>query len=276
MNGGGQINGNGYVWWKSGKALSFKNCNHLRLSWIHHLNSPMGHISINKCNNITLSHLNINAPKSSPNTDGIDIGASNHIVIRNCIIATGDDCISMDNGTSNIIITNITCGPGHGISVGSLGKNGEYATVKNVYVSNCSFNGASNGLRIKTWQGGSGYVRNITFKHIKFRNTINPIIINQDYQDIMTNGIKNQTHKSGLEITGVTYRDIKGTSGSKVAINLDCSSRKGCYDIIMEDINITPVSSKSKPTASCNNAHGRATSVLPKVPCLLKKPLGFY
>lgn len=36
--------------------------------------------------------------------------------------------------------------------MGSLGQDGAYATVENVYVKNCSFNGTQNGVRIKTWQ----------------------------------------------------------------------------------------------------------------------------
>jgi len=38
------------------------------------------------------------------------------------------------------------------ISVGSLGRNGNYDTVEEVYVSNCSFTNTQNGARIKTWQ----------------------------------------------------------------------------------------------------------------------------
>ncbi|KAF1870205.1 hypothetical protein Lal_00017786 [Lupinus albus] len=280
MNGGGQINGNGAVWWKScnndrcqrPKALSFRRCNNLRLSGISHINSAKGHISINKCEHVTISDLKITAPIESKNTDGIDISESKYIVVDNCNMATGDDCIAMNSGTSDIEITRIACGPGHGISVGSLGRNGAYATVQNVHVSDCSFSGSTNGARIKTWQEGSGYVKNVTFEHIRFTNTKNPIIINQSYRNDKLNEVKSQ----GIEIIGVTYRDLKGTSGNNIAINLECNSNKGCSDIFMEDINITPASSKSKPTASCNNAHGKAISVSPEVPCLSKQHASSY
>jgi polygalacturonase len=37
-------------------------------------------------------------------------------------------------------------------SAGSLGKDKKYATVEHVYVKNCTFNGTSNGARIKTYE----------------------------------------------------------------------------------------------------------------------------
>lgn len=36
-------------------------------------------------------------------------------------------------------------------SIGSLGKDGEAASVEDVCVQNCNFRGTTNGARIKTW-----------------------------------------------------------------------------------------------------------------------------
>ncbi|OIV97443.1 hypothetical protein TanjilG_16204 [Lupinus angustifolius] len=271
INGGGQIDGRGSPWWKDcyvdscprPKALLINNCNNLHLSGTHHVNSPKSQISINQCKNATLSYLTIIAPGNSPNTDGIDIAQSSFIYIHHSTISTGDDCIALNDGTSNINITYINCGPGHGISIGSLGRNGAYDTVEQVYVSYCSFNGTTNGVRIKTWQGGSGYVRNVKFEHITLTNTYNPIIINQEYRNIASK--ENLNQESGVEIIGVIYKDVKGTSASEVAINLNCRSSKGCSDIIMEEINIAP----SNTMAICNYARGKASFVSPKVPCLV-------
>lgn len=65
---------------------------------------------------------------------------------------TGDDCIAINSGSSWISITGVTCGPGHGMSIGSLGEDGAYQTVEEVNVENCSFRGTDNGVRIKTWK----------------------------------------------------------------------------------------------------------------------------
>ncbi|KAB2061326.1 hypothetical protein ES319_A10G078700v1 [Gossypium barbadense] len=113
--GSGTINGRGAAWWsqpclhkvpkgvtcKGPTALTFYSCNGLVLKGIRHINSQRNHITISNCKDVTFSNLHISAPKTSPNTDGIDI--------------SGDDCIAISSGSSHINITGIACGPGHGI-----------------------------------------------------------------------------------------------------------------------------------------------------------------
>ncbi|XP_020215376.1 probable polygalacturonase At3g15720 [Cajanus cajan] len=273
IDGGGQINARGSVWWEFCRenscsrptALFIHNCNKFLLNGTRHLNSARNHISINSCTNSKVYNVTTIAPEDSPNTDGIDISQSSYILIQDSTFATGDDCIAINGGTSYINITGVTCGPGHGISVGSLGKKQSYEVVEHVRVYNCSFTGTTNGMRIKTWEGGSGYARNISFQHIILTNTSNPIIIDQKYSDLTNEG-KEQT--SAVQISGVTYRDVKGTSQSEIAIILDCGGVTGCTDIFMDSINITATSSGSKVRASCNNVHGFTTFTSPPVPCL--------
>lgn len=65
---------------------------------------------------------------------------------------TGDDCISIQTGCSGIFIHDVICGPGHGISIGSLGKDNTRACVSNVTVRDVKMHDTMNGVRIKTWQ----------------------------------------------------------------------------------------------------------------------------
>ncbi|PQQ14065.1 putative polygalacturonase [Prunus yedoensis var. nudiflora] len=174
VNGGGRIDGNGAVWWKacgSNKgcqrptALHFNECHGFQLSRLALFNSPKNHISICSCNDSRVFGLLIWAPKDSPNTDGIDISRSTRVAIQSSHIATGDDCIAINSGSSYIKIRDIKCGPGHGISIGSLGQHGEYSQVEEVQVSNCSFKGTINGVRIKTWEV-IGQVSDVTYRNI--------------------------------------------------------------------------------------------------------------
>ena len=65
---------------------------------------------------------------------------------------SGDDCVSVQTGCSNVYIHNINCGPGHGISIGSLGKDNTRACVSNITVRDVKIQDSLTGVRIKTWQ----------------------------------------------------------------------------------------------------------------------------
>ncbi|OIV98293.1 hypothetical protein TanjilG_16620 [Lupinus angustifolius] len=282
ISGGGVIDGKGDSWWscKSNKkcpkpsALSINCCPDLKLMGLTSINSPRNHLSINQCNGSFISDLRISAPDDSPNTDGVDISESSHMVLQNSIIGTGDDCIAINSGSSFINITGVICGPGHGISIGSLGKNGSYATVEEVNVTNCTFVETTNGVRIKTWKGGSGYARKITFKDIILQHVQNPVIITQQYVDNHSFGSsspkRNKTNygsSSAVALSDITYKNVRGTSESEEAIQLICDKNVGCTNIVLEGINIKS-SNGGKTHATCQNAHGTFSSCTPNVPCL--------
>ncbi|XWS13444.1 hypothetical protein CRYUN_Cryun36dG0037700 [Craigia yunnanensis] len=282
LDGDGKFDGEGSIWWQSCKkktifgtffscqrppgALHFHNCNGLRLEGLTLLNSPRSHISINGCKNVSISNLHIIAPEDSPNTDGIDISASSNVKIQDSNIGTGDDCVAINGGSSFINITGVDRGPGHGISIGSLGD-GVYDTVQDVHVKNCNLTNTQNGVRIKTFQGGSGFARNISFEHISLDNVRNPIIINQFYQDKSKHS-KAILKAAAIQVSHVTYFDIHGTSAIDRAIDLSCDDVVGCSNIVMENIDITSAVPGQNIYGFCNNARGTATSVHPKVSCL--------
>lgn len=79
------------------------------------LNSQMFHIVVNGCHNVNMQGVKVSASGNSPNTDGIHVQMSSGVTILNSKISTGDDCVSIGPGTSNLWIENVACGPGHGI-----------------------------------------------------------------------------------------------------------------------------------------------------------------
>ncbi|KAF7806930.1 polygalacturonase-like [Senna tora] len=196
------------------------------------------HVNVLGCNNVTFTNFTITAPSTSPNTDGIHIGRSSDINITNSFIGTGDDCISLGGGSRHINVLNVTCGPGHGISVGSLGKFKYEDSVEGFFVRNCTLKNTDNGLRIKTWLGAPGNTT-VSFLHyedIIMINVSNPIIIEQDYCPY------NQCSKetpSKIKISNVTFKSIKGTSATPDGVALICSSGVPCEDVELNQIDLT-------------------------------------
>ncbi|KAL2516584.1 putative polygalacturonase [Forsythia ovata] len=271
VSGKGTINGQGSSWWPQPclnnpiSAIIFRRCHGIRLSGLTHINSPGVHILITATNGALVSNLRVIAPYTSPNTDGIDVSSSTSVQIRNSFIGTGDDCIAISAGSSNVNISGITCAPGHGISIGALGHGG-YDVVENVRVTNCTLKNTLTGVRLKTWQGGKGYARKISFEGIKFVDVDNPIQIDQYYCPTRVNC---QNFTSTVAISDVTYSGITGTSVAENVINLSCSQSVGCSNIKLDRVYITSSTPGKKVYANCVNAHGKSTHTKPAVKCLL-------
>ncbi|KAL8245087.1 hypothetical protein R6Q59_011345 [Mikania micrantha] len=277
IEGPGQLDGQGSIWWPKEvdikpmgpscdcpSMLRFENCDGLQIRGTRHINSPKSHISIKHCDGADLGNIYISAPEHSPNTDGIDVSWSSHINIHDSHIQSGDDCVAISGGTFDINITSVLCGPGHGISIGSLGKNGAYSTVERVRVQNCNITGTQNGVRIKTSPYGKGFARSIVFEDIHFKNVNNPIIIDQHYCNKMEDAFcPSPPTASAVKVSGVTYRNIHGSSASKQAITLNCSEKYKCNRILMNKIRITG----KNVFAYCYNVHGKFMNTTPQIIC---------
>ncbi|XP_015881617.3 polygalacturonase QRT2-like [Ziziphus jujuba] len=267
VEGGGLFDGNGRIWWQDScklnkslpctgapNAVNFIRCNNLKVDNLRFRNAQKMHLVFEKCVNVKVLNLKISAPEDSPNTDGIHVTRTQNLKIANCVIKTGDDCISIVGASKNIGATDITCGPGHGISIGSLGARNSVDYVSYVVVNKATFSGTTNGVRIKTWQGGSGYAKNIRFQNITMQNVRNPIIIDQHYCDQREPCLEQD---SAVQISNVVYSSIKGTSTSEVALRFDCSNSFPCQGIFLQDVDLQPHERVHDPhkrvVASCNN-----------------------
>ncbi|GAB4851321.1 hypothetical protein Ancab_030616 [Ancistrocladus abbreviatus] len=278
--GGGAVDGQGPKMWAMNDCKTNPSCSRLPSSII--LNkvtdasvrriasiNPMGfHYFISQSSNIRMQRLRIIAPDSSPNTDGIHISQSDNVRIGRSAIETGDDCVGILQGSTRITINQVTCGPGHGISVGSLGKYADEEDVSGIQVKNCTLKGTDNGLRIKTWPfkpnvipiRASGFL----FQDIIMKDVKNPIIIDQEY----CGGAKScKMPPSKIRLSNVFFYNIKGTSRTPEAIDVKCSSAVPCDNVHFHDINLS-AEQGGPTTAVCTNAKVNvAGPLMPPVKC---------
>ncbi|PQQ03389.1 polygalacturonase [Prunus yedoensis var. nudiflora] len=247
-----------------GSSITFNWANNIVISGLTSINSQQTHLVINSCNNVVVRNVKLIAPSESPNTDGIHVQSSAGVTITGSILQTGDDCISIGPGTTNLHISNIKCGPGHGVSIGSLGKELKEDGVQNVTLTNAVFSGSDNGVRIKSWaRPSTGFVRNILFQNIIMRNVENPIIIDQNY---CPNNRACPNQSSGVKISQVTYRNIQGASATAEAVTFDCSPSHPCTGIRLQNIKLTYMNRDA--TSSCKNIDGTSSGLLVPQSCL--------
>ncbi|KAK8555503.1 hypothetical protein V6N13_046032 [Hibiscus sabdariffa] len=112
--------------------------------------------------------------------------------------------------------------------IGSLGAGNSAAYVSNVIINKATLSGTSNGVRIKTWQGGSGYARNIKFQNIVMNNV------------------------SAVQVSEVLYQNIRGTSASGIAMKFDCSRSVPCRGIYLQNVALK-AEEEDGTHASCAN-----------------------
>ncbi|KAK9673350.1 hypothetical protein RND81_12G162000 [Saponaria officinalis] len=296
FQGSGLIDGRGEKWWNlpckphkgingttlpgpcdSPVAIRFFGSTNLTVKGIKFINSPEFHIRFDACQNVHVNSLVIKSPGYSPNTDGIHVENTNDVQIYNSVISNGDDCISIGAGSHNLDIKNVTCGPSHGISIGSLGVHNSKACVSNITVTNCVIKHSDNEVRIKTWQGGSGSVSDITFDSIRMDTVRNPVMIDQYY--CLSKNCSNQT--SAVSIASISYSNIKGTYDPRgPPLHLACSDSVPCTNITISGLELHPASGTgSVPTHKygsieepfCWNAYGSLGAfTIPPVYCLLE------
>lgn len=151
-------------------------------------------------------------------------------------------------------------------SIGSLGVQNSQACVSNITARNVFIKDSDNGVRIKTWQGGTGSVSGISFENIQMENVRNCIIIDQYY--CLSKGCRNQT--SAVYLTDVSYKNIKGTYDVRTPpIHFACSDTVACTNITMSEVELLPAEGELVDDPFCWNAYGnQETLTIPPITCL--------
>ncbi|PHT47840.1 hypothetical protein CQW23_12048 [Capsicum baccatum] len=214
VRGSGRISGLAPGWWDV-VALEIAHSKNISLSGLRFMDNPRTHVHLNNVTSARIFNITIGAALKSPSTDGIHVSDSRDVSIDHCRITTGEDCISIVDGSSNLKISNIICGPGPGGI--SVGKHGSAGNIENILVSDVVFIDTRKGTQIKTMEkGGKGHVKNIIFERILLQDCRYPISIDQFYCD--------KEHCTGnnsaVQISGVTFREILGTSRGEFAVQL--------------------------------------------------------
>ena len=205
ITGGGTIDGQGQPWWDTvyiakakGIALPLRprlieidHSQHILIDSVTLQNSPMFHLCPQYCYDVNINHITILAPSNSPNTDGIDPAQCHHVRISYCKIDNGDDDIAIGAShndpswpgpaaNTDIIISHCTFLHGHGCSIGSYTVGG----VDSMLVDSCTFNGTTNGIRIKSERGRGGNIRDLTYSNLTMTGVKYPIYITAYYPNI--------------------------------------------------------------------------------------------
>jgi polygalacturonase len=278
----GVISSDGKVWWPSAEAMNgeailkdlkdkpdataddylkardfnrpymlmLTKCKNILVDSVGLRNSPKFVFYPTKCTNLTISNAIVFNEDWAQNGDGIDISACKQVIIYNTLVSAGDDgiCMKSSNGSNdtadaqlqNVIIAGCTVLKAHGGFV--IGSNTD-GGMKNIYVTDCVFNGTDIGIRVKSNVGRGGNVRDIFIDNIKMDNIINEaILFSTSYGDntvgkasSITTDPKNEKipHFNNFHISNIVC------SSAAIGMSIAGMDIQPTHDLYFENIDIT-------------------------------------
>lgn len=204
ITGAGVLDGNASYenWWegngreKTGGAyrprmIFLNHCENVVVHGIKVQNSPAWNLHPYFSNHLRYIDLDIQNPKISPNTDGIDPESVDGLEIVGVHFSLGDDCIAVKSGrfymghkykksSQHIEIRQCYMRHGHGsVTLGSEMAAG----VRHLVCRDCIFEDTDRGLRVKTrrGRGNDAVIEDITFENIKMEGVLTPFVVNSYY-----------------------------------------------------------------------------------------------
>ncbi|KDQ53106.1 glycoside hydrolase family 28 protein [Jaapia argillacea MUCL 33604] len=147
------------------------------------------------------------------NTDGFDVTGSN-ILIEDSVIYNGDDALAVGQnsaGSTNITFRRAFIGyQSHGCSIGSLGKTpSSPANVSDILVEDVFLENTLYAARFKSWVGGTGLAKNVTYRNIGIHNVTFPIYVTQSYVDQNSPGAP-RVNNASVVMQDFTYDNFYG------------------------------------------------------------------
>jgi len=190
IRGGGIIDGNrkafyNEIWkehpdefklteWRPGQMVYFCECENVRISDVELNNSPYWTCFLHGCERVTIRGVRIWNDSHTQNGDGIDIDCCRFVTVSDCIIHSGDDCITL-RGVDWKLKKKKAC--------------------ESVTVTNCILGTRCNAFRVGV---GTGTIRNCTISNIIIRDTRTGIQINARYN----------RKEEGVLIENILFSDI--------------------------------------------------------------------
>ncbi len=202
---------------RPGQVLAVIDSEQIKIKDVTFINSTCWTVFLHGCRFVDVSGIRIFNKVYHENTDGIDIDTCENVTVSNCVIKTGDDCITLRCSSSrltngmdtckNVTITNciLEC------SVCAFRIGVGYGKIRNATISNITVSRSGPVFLFMTSYLGKGeaFIENINISNVTAENAGDCIWINTDnlgyVRDVSISNFRAHFF-SALKITS----DIKG------------------------------------------------------------------
>lgn len=223
IDGGGTILGPGQAdwghWWGIPEPLEYRvslllieRCSNIRIHSVNFLYSDSWTLHFRLCENVRIYGVKILNNFYHLNSDGIDPDSCKNVIISDCHIIAGDDCIvpktTVENAPmENLVVSNcILESPATAVKIGTESK----SPFRDIHFTNCTIRNSSVGIGIFVKDGA--LVERVTFTNCTVecanREHMKPVI--PLYIDV-----ERRTNESPLgKVRDVIFQNIQVSCGS--------------------------------------------------------------
>lgn len=206
------------------ELIYFRSCQRVTIRDVQFRNSGFWCTHLMHCQGVRITGLTIRNPLDRINTDGIDPDGCRDVIISDCDIQAGDDCIVIKSSEGqpceNIVVTNCILRTNHGaLKIGTEAL----APIRNISMSNClvpdlgSRKVSCSGIALYM-KDGSRY-ENIAFRNILLENMPHLAVLIDNrprYHKTDKPGTIRNISFSGLQITGPGRLFFEGREGHPI------------------------------------------------------------
>ncbi len=170
IEGDGAIDGQGRAFFdenfkpaeqRPSRLIELRDSRGIRIENVTIRNSPKWTLHPKNCDDVKVRGVTMLNPLRAENTDGIDVDSSRNVIISDCRIEGGDDCIVLKTTrdgdaavlpTENVVVTNCVL-----VSAATALKLGTetHGDFRHILFSNCVINNSRTGLGILAKDGGA-------------------------------------------------------------------------------------------------------------------------
>lgn len=273
--GGGGIDGRGAWWWSQKRAHTLTNgrprlvetlwSQNVRILNLSLHDSPFWTTHIWASSDVEVGYVNISAPATAPNTDGVDPDSSSRVWIHHIDCRNGDDGIAVKSGldeagrafgtpTTDVLVENSHFHESHGLSIGSEVSGG----IANITFRDISLEMVGAVGYVKTAPARGAYIRNIRWENINASFSGMGVKFSVAYDKHAPP--PNITY---TKIDNLQLRNVGGSVG--IAGDLLCSHDMPCSNVVFDNVRF-----ESLLGFSCKQVTGTQHNSYPDV-CGLQK-----
>lgn len=180
---------------RPGQMIYFCLCRNVRVTDLHLINATYWTLFLHGCTDLSIHGLRIENPPATPNGDGIDIDCCRHVTVSDCIIRSGDDCLTLRANAQRLGVDAQPC--------------------EAIVIQNCILSTPCNAIRVGV---GDGEIRQATFTNLVIKETRTAISIVSNYSG---------KDGRGVLISGIHFSHLLIDAAIPFSINNGINVRDG-------------------------------------------------